>query len=144
MTHKPRPTKRTTLTVLPGLAALAENQTPPGSLSVQAETIARRYQAIVEASLPSIPPEALKAAIDLALSMDTTHPLAHSTLYGMCRAQRNDGRPEGRLSFAADSFTPANLYAIIHLAEKVAKTLGPGPHTLEQIAPYLPPPKTPH
>lgn len=140
MTNKTQGHKRTTLTILPGLAALTEQQTPPGaSLSAQTETIARRYRAIVEGSLPaSMPPEALKAAIELAQSMDTTHPLAHNTLYGMCRSQRT----ENRLAYASESLTAANLYAIIHLAERLTTVLGPGPYTPEQVAPYLPAPKS--
>jgi hypothetical protein len=136
VTRNNPPPKRTTLSVLPTLATLAGQQTPPGpSLSSQVETIARRYQAIVEASLPtSLPHEAMRAAIELAQSMDTTHPLAHNTLYGMCRSQRGDSR----LAYAAENLTPANLYAIIHLAERLAATLGPGPYQAEQLAPYLP------
>lgn len=126
---------RTTITLTADLAPLTQSSVPAGdTLSERLSILTRRYFLLVNQSMPSLTHENWKTAIETAQQLDTRHPLAHNALQGLLRAST-------RISYLADNLSTAQLYAIIHVAETIASTLGPGPYTLDRLAPHLPPQK---
>jgi len=129
---------RTTITLLPDLLPLVELHIPPGeSLSHRLAALTRRYFTLVKHSLPALSHEHWKTAIETAQQLDTRHPLSHNALLGLLRGSKTDHK----LAYSAENLTVANLYAIIHVSETIAATLGPGPYDLDRLAPHLPPPR---
>jgi len=129
---------RTTITLTSDLAPLTDSTVPPGdTLSERLSILTRRYFTLVNSSMPSLSHESWKVAIETAQQIDTRHPLAHNALQGLLRVTKGDAK----LAYGAEQLSPANLYAIIHVAETIASTLGTGPYTLDRLAPHLPPQK---
>jgi hypothetical protein len=137
-TEEPSMANRTTITLTTDLARLTNSTVPPGdTLSERLSILTRRYFTLVENSTPSLSHESWQVAIETAQQIDTRHPHAHNALLGLLRVNRKDSK----LAYGAEQLSPANLYAIIHVAESIASAIGPGPYTLDRIAVFLPPQK---
>lgn len=125
------PAQRTTITLLPAVEELARAPVPSGkSLSERLATMAQRYMVLVSSPPTNLAPEQLLSAVNLAATLDLTHPSAHTSLLGLLKL----GRGDSKLGYLAETMTPAQLYSIIHLAERLAAKHGRGPYTAEQIA----------
>ena len=124
------PAPRTTLSLLPPLAAIAQQPIPSGrSLSERLATMAQRYAALVSTPPTNLASDQLLAAVNLAATLDLTHPAAQTSLLGLLKLNR-----DSKLGYIAETLTTAQLYSIIHLAERLMAHHGPGPYSADQLA----------
>jgi len=85
------------------------------SLPVRLETLAARYTAIIASAVPALRPAQWGSIARIAGTLDSTHPSAHIAMQALLRADKSDHR----LAFTAESLKPAEIYAIIAVAERL-------------------------